>query len=182
MKLLDAINLILPMFGEATITRIDRKHPTVALILDNLNAVKMTVLAEGWWFNTSNTKLYPNPEGIISTPADLLSIESRKPIEARGAVLVDFEKDSRIFKEPVECSISYDMAFEDLPYSVANYITHRTALVAYTKDYGYEDLYQVLAVGEQKAYQKMLAEHLRKKKYSSTRSPYASKYFSALRG
>ena len=42
LKLLEAVNNILPYLGENPVTNIDARHPTVALILDNIKQQKLT--------------------------------------------------------------------------------------------------------------------------------------------
>ena len=73
LKLLEAVNNILPYLGENPVTNIDARHPTVALILDNIKQQKLNLLGEGWWFNELRTTLYPSSEGEIYVPSNTIS-------------------------------------------------------------------------------------------------------------
>ena len=63
MKLLDAVNLILPKLGEHRVTSVDNKHPTLAIILPEIENELKKLLARGWWFNEFDYKAYPDSEG-----------------------------------------------------------------------------------------------------------------------
>lgn len=184
MELLKAVNMILPYFGENTITKIDYKHPTVVLITDVLEDMQKTLLSKGWWFNTSYVKLYPNSDGGLDAPENALSIVNMSTcdiIAIRDQRIFNVTQRSYKFKEPIVVRIIDNMDFEELPENVALWIMYRTAYEAYVRDYGYEDVLQIIQFKENEAYQKVNAEHLRNKKYSTCKSPMAWKYYNALR-
>lgn len=184
MELLKAVNMILPYFGENTITKIDYKHPTVVLIMDVLEDMQKTLLSKGWWFNTSYVKLYPNSDGGLDAPENALSIvnmSTRDVIAIRDQRIFNVTQRSYKFEEPIVVRIIDNMDFEELPENVALWIMYRTAYEAYVRDYGYEDVLQIIQLKENEAYQKVNAEHLRNKKYSTCKSPMAWKYYNALR-
>jgi hypothetical protein len=184
MELLKAVNMILPYFGENTITKIDYKHPTVVLITDVLEDMQKTLLSKGWWFNTSYVKLYPNSDGGLDAPENALSIvnmSTRDVIAIRDQRIFNVTQRSYKFEEPIVVRIIDNMDFEELPENVALWIMYRTAYEAYVRDYGYEDVLQIIQLKEHEADQKVNAEHLRNKKYSTCKSPMAWKYYNALR-
>lgn len=184
MELLEAVNNILPYFGEAPVTRIDNKHPTVTLITNTIDTVRKTLLAEGWWFNERHVTLYPSTEGGMPAPSNALSIEGLdgKVYEMRGRAIFNVGTGSFIFTDKIEVKVLEDIKFEDLPRTVAQWITCRSASRAYAMDFGIEDVIQEMQMREQEAYNKMLAEHLRKRKYCTWKSKAGVQYLSALQG
>lgn len=184
MELLEAINNILPYFGQAPITKIDYKHPTVAMITTVMDQVRKNMLASGWWFNSRETVLFPDSQGHIQAPTSAVSIYSRDrmSIEIRGKFLYNVDDFTTIFTQGVKVCIHEDIKFEDLPRTAAYWIQCRTAMSAYAKDFGLEDIIQEMQVREQEAYNELLREHLRKKRYSTMNSRSARKLYSALEG
>ncbi len=184
MEKLKAINLILPYFGENTITKIDYKHPTVVLITDVLDEMQKTLLSKGWWFNTSEIKLYPSSEGELYAPEKALGIvaqNSRDILVIRGERIFNATQRSYKFTAPVEVQVIDNMEFEELPECVATWIMYRTAYEAYVRDYGYEEVLQIIQTKELEAYQSVQREHLRNKKFSTCKGKQAYKYKNALR-
>lgn len=184
MKLLKAVNLILPYFGENTITRIDYKHPTVVIILDVLEAMQNNFLSKGWWFNTSIVTLYPSKEGEISAPETAISIVNTKHdvvLSIRDQRVFNSTDRTYKFTDPVKVKLIDNVEFEELPDSVAMWLVYRTAFEAYNRDYGYEDTLQIIGAKENEAYKRVQEEHLRNMKYSTCRSNNAFRYFNSLR-
>lgn len=184
MKLLEAINNILPYFGEAPVTHVDNKHPTVSVILSTMEQVRANLLLKGWWFNTTVVKLYPSSEGDIKAPDKALSVqgENRLNIEMRDDNIFNLDTGSFLFDGPIEVKMISDLDFGSLPRSAAYWIQTKTATIAYARDYGIEEVYKEMTLREQEAYQQLLTEHLRKKRYSTLDSRYARRYFNALQG
>lgn len=184
MELLEAVNNILPYFGEAPVTRVDNKHPTVAMIMTVMDSVRMNTLSKGWWCNTAKVKLYPSTEGDMPAPNNALVIQGLKGVnvEARGRKLYNLDTGSYLFDKPIEVKIFRNVDFEDLPRSLAWYIQCRTATQAYAKDYGVEEVLQEMQLREAEALSLVQARHLRKKKYSTVKSTAGLKYMGALRG
>lgn len=182
MDLLEAVNNILPYFGEAPVTRVDNKHPTVTLITNTIDTVRKTLLAEGWWFNTRVVTLYPSSEGDMPAPDNAISIEGAdgKNYELRGRAIFNLDTGSFVFTEKVVIKVHEDIKFEDLPRTVAQWIVYRSASKAYAMDFGVEDVLQEMQLREAEAYNKMLAEHLRKKKYCTWKSTAGAKYLGSL--
>lgn len=72
MKLLDAVNTVLPYLGEHPVTDLDTAHPTVDLILAAIERQRSSLLAEGWWFNERTLTLPVNTAGRLMHPQRLL--------------------------------------------------------------------------------------------------------------
>jgi hypothetical protein len=186
MKLLDAINAILPMLGEAPVTTVDARHPTVALINSAINIARQELLAEGWWFNEERRTLYVDPEGYIPTPANLLALYSltSTQLEPRGEYLYDLGTGSILFKVggTYDCRLVVDLPFEHLPHYAALYVQYVAGATAYTQDFGVEKVVATFQESAQGAYNMLEQEELRKRKYSGTTNSIRAELESALRG
>lgn len=185
MELLEAINNILPYFGEAPITRVDSKHPTVSMIMGVMQQTRLNLLNKGWWFNTANTRLFPSSQdNMIVVPANSLNIIGTHgdEVQVRGKALYDLRTGSFLFKKPVDVRIVYDVDFQDLPRTAAYWIQCRTTISAYSRDYGYEQNMGQMQTRQNQAWGDLVSQHLRKCKYSTLRSKNASKYFNSLLG
>ena len=77
MKLLDAVNLVLPKLGERPVTSLEVKHPTLAVLLPIIEQTQMNTLQRGWWFNEYEYTAYPNAQGEIGIGVDapVLAVE-----------------------------------------------------------------------------------------------------------
>ena len=184
MDLLEAVNNILPYFGEAPVTRIDNKHPTVTLITNTIDSVRKTLLAEGWWFNTQVVTLYPSSEKDMPAPANAMSIDGMDGgvYEIRNRAIFNVKTGSFLFDEKITVKVCEDIKFEDLPRTVAHWIQCRAATRAYAMDFGIEDVIPEMQMRETEAYNKMLAEHLRKMKCCTWKSSAGRRYLNALQG
>lgn len=185
MDLLTCVNNILPYLGEAPVTTIDKKHPTVSIILGAIEQAKKSLLIQGWWFNTRRIKLYPSSEGDMPSPTNALfldGVDSSKRIEMRGRRIYDLTEGTYKFSKPIEVNLIEDLDFEELPYSAALWIQYRACAQAYTKDFGLEDILREISTRENEAFIILQSEHLRKMRYSTLKSRNAQKYFNALRG
>ena len=49
MKLLDAINTVLPYLGEANVTSTTARNPTVQAVIQQIDTAKRSLLGTGWW-------------------------------------------------------------------------------------------------------------------------------------
>lgn len=171
MKLLDAVNLVLPRLGEHAVTKLDTKHPTLAVILPAIENELITVLLKGWWFNTFEYTAYPDPEGRIALGTDTLSFVSRDvPSALRGVELFNPKTLNYVWDEPVVGCIKQRVDFDDLPESAAQYVFYTGLVTSYTTDLGVTQDLQVWMTKAGEAYSELLAEHLRNQKYSTTRS------------
>lgn len=171
MKLLKAINTILPRLGEHTVTSVDAKHPTVAIILNAIATALDTVLLEDWWFNSYETELLPDSEGHIVIGDDILKVrltDSPGIVTRREGRL--YSMATRTYKWPVgqavRVFIAERLTFENLPESAAQYVMYAGLVEAYLTDVGMEAITQEWSKAASRARQGMTAEHLQNKKYS----------------
>jgi hypothetical protein len=182
MNLLQAVNYILPYLGEAPVTSLDIRHPTVAMVLDNIQTSRARLLARGWWFNELHTKLYPSSEGDISAPTQALAIYSDVNIEERNGKIYNITDGTYVFTTPIDVKIIEDLSFEELPTYAALCIQERAAIDTYVKDFGVEKVVELIQTREKEALWALEQENLRKRKYNSLKNNRAMRYISALRG
>lgn len=182
MRLLDAINLILPVLGEHPVTSIDQRHPTIGIILPIIEAELHEQLLNGWWFNEFPTTFYPDTEGEIAMGTDTLAFypQSKRAV-ARGKRLFNVERGDFYWPAPVKGRVVVSVPFEELPESVARMITYSTLLRAYATDIGVESQLEVWQGQFADARFRAEAEHLRNKHYSTARSRRFTNLRRALR-
>lgn len=183
MRLLDAINFILPKLGEHKVTSVDVKHPTLAIILPEIEDATTTILGRGWWFNQFKTKLYPDAEGNINLGADVIGVTPDKQDTAvqRGNRMYNPLTLSYTFTEPVECTVTQYVPFEELPEVCAKYVQYTALIQVYVTDIGRTADVEVWERLAAEAESDLLAEHLRQKRYSTRRSARWTRFTSALR-
>lgn len=184
MELLECINNILPYFGQASITSVNNKHPTVAMIMANIQSARKYCLNQGWWFNTFRTKLNPDSQKHIVVDSGVIAIlgVGRDNVQLRGRDLYHVDTGSFLFDKSVQVILYEDIPFEKLPYSAQYWIQCRAAFNAYVRDYGIEEVVQEMQAREAQALKRLTSQHLAKRKYSTTRTRNYAKYMEALRG
>ena len=169
MKLLDAVNTVLPYLGEHPVTDLDTAHPTVDLILAAIERQRSSLLAEGWWFNERTLTLPVNTDGKIDTPTEIISIYGLDcDVEIRGDDLIDTYTGSWLFSAPIKVEVIEDTKFEHLPLYAAHYVTYIAACEIYTADFGVENSVQMLQSFASQAMEKLKQENLRKRRYNSS--------------
>lgn len=184
MDLLNAVNTILPWMEENTVTTVDTKHPTVALILNKIDLNREKILSEGYWFNMEHKKFFLTPEGEVVKPTNLLAmypVDATLQYEIRGTKIYDLGNSTYQIAAPFEASIRVDLTFEELPESAARTVMWRAGIDAYVPDYGVAAAVQVMMQREAEAFALLQREHLRKVRYSAMRSQPGMKYLNALR-
>ena len=184
MFLLDAVNLILPKLGEHRVTRLDIKHPTIAVILPEVENELRKLLMRGWWFNEFDYTAYPDPEGGIALGTDTLTFT---PVYAdvavqRGARLFNPVTLSYTFTEPVKGRARMYVPFDELPESAAQTVYYSGLNNAFITDIGMTQEVQIWGAQAATAYSDLLAEHLRQKKYNTKQSRQFRRLACALRG
>ena len=177
------MNLILPALGEHPVTRVDVKHPTLAVILPVIDSNISMTLMRGWWFNEFPATLYPDSEGGISVPTDTLAFipAEGQPGTVRNGVLFNTTTLDYLWDKPVPGTIQLRMTFEELPESVATYVFYTALVQIYLVDIGLESV-----VGEWKQVAKtaeFLAanEHLRNMRHTTRKSGRYARLRSAMR-
>jgi len=184
MKLLDAVNLVLPKVGERPITSLTAKHPTLAILLPILTQTRRTTLRRGWWFNEFDYTAYPSPEGEIDIGADTLSFipEQADTAVVRGQRLFNPINLSYVFDGPIDGRVVHDVQFEELPEAAASYVFNSALVEMYATDLGVTDELRVWQSLAGTAWSELLSEHLRQRRHSTRKSRKWAKLRNALRG
>ncbi len=169
MKLLDAVNLVMPKLGERPVTSLAIKHPTLAVLLPIITQCRRETLMRGWWFNKYATTLYPDNSGSITVGTDTLSFVPSTAGEAvmRGTNLFNPTDLTGVFSAAIHGVVTQDVEFDELPESAAKYVFYSSLVDAYATDIG---VTQELAVWQAKAGQAwsdLIAEHLRQSKFNT---------------
>lgn len=183
MELLTAVNLILPALGEHPVTRVDLKHPTLAVILPVVDSQLDRCLMRGWWFNEFPHVLYPDSEKGISLPDDTLAFIPDAGYEGsvRGTRLFNKQRLDFLWDTKVPGTLQIRLPFDELPESVATHVFYNALVQIYLVDIGLESV-----VGEWKQIAKeseFLAtnEHLRNMRHTTRKSGRYARLRSAMR-
>lgn len=181
MKLLEAINLILPKLGEHPVTSITTKHPTLAVVIPIIENEVKELLLRGWWFNEFKYTAYPDSEGAISLGTDTLAFTPDcANVAVRGLRLFNTDTLSYTFSTSVPGVVKLNVPFEELPESAAQYIQWKALVTALTTDIGITQEVQLWSMNQDKANGELLAEHLRNRKYNTRRTKQFAKLRRAL--
>lgn len=184
MKLLTALNTILPYLQVGTVTSTTDRSPAVGSVLAALDSERLSLLNREFWFNSRETTLPLTPEGYIETPAAILGmypLDTYENIEVRGEYLYNLSTSTQVFAGPLKVRLVDDLEFEQLPESAAEAVLYAAALAAYTPDWGVDGTSQYLAGKQSAAEATLQREHLRKRKFSACRRRTAIRIASALR-
>ena len=167
MKLLDAVNTILPYLGEANVTSTTARNTTVQSILQQIETAKRALLATGWWFNTVNVTLYPGSDYKIKAPVNVLNWEcSDESVlsEIRGEYLYNLETGTLEFTESQTGTIKQDLEFEELPEYAAQTVMYIACTAVYSADMGVDNTYGTEILSKLAQARTLLErDHLRKK-------------------
>lgn len=185
MKLLEAVNRILPALGETVVTSIDSRNPTVIIVLNAIHAQTKDLQLQEWWFNTFDVTLLPDVYGEINLPVNLMSwLPYDNTAVQRGSKLLN--PDTLTFAWDADTALKGQIRvlvdFEDLPESAAAHVLYEACVKAYVDDIGLE---QSVTIWQQKSGQARIqleAEHLRNRKYTTLRSRRYRRIRSAMRG
>lgn len=182
MDLLTAVNRILPKLGEHPVTSLNTKHPTLAVLLPVIEAKIEELTMQGYWFNTFDTKLYPDSEGRIELPLDCLSfVPKYENAVQRGKLLFNGKTINFTWTAPVEGTIVLRLAFAELPESMASHVFYSALVDVYVSDIGLEDEVKIWQVEAAGANRRVMSEHLRNKKYTTRNSPRYRRIINAMR-
>lgn len=134
---LEAVNEILAAIGEAPVSTLSGTLTAeVAIIVNHLNATSRKVQLEGWWFNEEDDfELSRDAEtGEVTVPGNTLNIDLSQEngsvdLVQRGTKLYDRLNHTYELDFNPKCSITFFLAWEDLPEAARNYIKLLTARI-----------------------------------------------------
>lgn len=140
----EAVNEILLSLNELPLTDSDviDDIQTAIICQAELRLARKKILVQGWFFNTLDIDLYPNTEGYIPIPNTFLSVDggaTETELVVRDWKLFDKANLTYIFDEAKNCIVIEDISFDDIPFTIADYIVQSAALQAYIKVIGSSD-------------------------------------------
>lgn len=169
--------------GEHPVTRIDIKHPTLAVILPVIQSNIDKELMRGWWFNEFVHTLYPNNERGIGLPDDTLAFIPEEGFEGSvrnkrlfNAATLDF-----LWDTPVKGVLQLRLPFEDLPESFATFVFYKALVQIYLVDIGLESVVSEWKQIYKEAEFLCTNEHLRNKRHTTQKSRRYQRLRSAMR-
>ena len=155
---LPAINQILTSCGQAPVTTLDQTNPEVAIAYATLLQVSREVQSEGWTFNkeyhyefnkdNNNEILIPN--NVIQLKLSENAQNMTYDAVRRQGKLYDRQNHRYTWEySPIECDVTWEFDWVDLPEPVQNYITARAATLVSGRIVGDDDQYTRLRAQEQ---------------------------------
>lgn len=170
---LDVVNDCLAIMGETPLNTLLETHAfkgAALSLLDAKNASMQSRGGQGWWFNTEQVKLTPNPQDSrIYLPGDTASVVvlcQRPQLTQRGRVLYDLTNGTDIFPAgtvyPAKLIRLID--FESVPSSVAEFI-RATVVLRFQNDYdGDQTKTRNLSADLDRLRADAMSEHMRNRK------------------
>lgn len=181
MTYLEAINTVLRYLGEYPVEDADIMYPTVDMIKPALEEQRVSLLIQGWWFNTNyNRKLDPDELGQVIVPdCTLLCIPVQDTFIWNGTYIARADGTPPNAVVPVDLVV--DICFEDLPVTAQRAIVYAAAYAVYVGDFGEDNTSQSLMRQAGAYFQSLTAQHTRMRKYSTADKRAYRKYVSTLR-
>lgn len=182
MDLLTAVNRILPKLGEHPVSSLTVRNPTVTLILEHIKNKTKELTMNGWWFNTHKTTLPRTETGEVLVPSDALSFVADFAVSSiRSGKLHNTDKNSFQWDAPVPGTLITLLPFDTLPECVATYVYYAVLVESLVTDIGVTQESRSWALELADAMDRVTAEHLKQKRYTTQRSPRYGRYRAALR-
>tara|TARA_B100000287_G_scaffold156716_1_gene147829 strand:+ start:2803 stop:3432 length:630 start_codon:yes stop_codon:yes gene_type:complete len=164
---LPAVNQILSSCGQAPVTTLDQTNPDVAIAYDTLLQVSREVQAEGWTFNKEyhykmakdSNKEVPIPNNVLQIKLTENSANAEFDCVRRNGKLYDRQHHTYdlgdISGDEVECDITWEFDWVDLPEPIQNFIVSRAAVFVSQRIVG--DTNQYNALQQQEAFARSTA-------------------------
>ena len=171
---LEGVNIALQTIGEMTLTTASNIADVyeAKTALEVLTETRRTVLTEGLNCNTDyKWELTADAAGYIAIASNILRVVSSDATE--DYIMKDnklYNKTDRTFKftagQVVEVDITWDLAFDNIPHTIAYYIAVRAARIVYQRLIGATDIIRVLMDDESKAHNKMIEHDVDTRNYN----------------
>ena len=155
---LPAINQILTSCGQAPVTTLDQTNPEVAIAYATLLQVSREVQSEGWTFNKEyHYEFNKDNNNEILIPNNVIQIKLSENAQnmtydavRRQGKLYDRQNHRYTWEySPIECDVTWEFDWVDLPEPIQNYITARAATLVSGRIVGDDDQYTRLRAQEQ---------------------------------
>lgn len=171
---LKIINHILVTIGEAVVSNIDSRHPSVIQAKTILDNTDYEFQLKGWWFNKIyNFALMPDIEGVVTVPDNCIEFTINKnalQYSAPDAKKRYVQKGTRVFDTVsntfnIGVQINADLVlryeYNELPGAAFIYLMHKAAEAAFLDDDGDPGKGQKLEQRTMEAWQQLKAAELK---------------------
>jgi len=141
MDIYEGVNVLLGAIGEIPITdntqAIDAESTSdVGIARDTLLRMSDSIQQEGYWFNTEkNYPMVPNTDGYIPISDNVLAVYSPEFI-VKDHKLYNTATRSYKFDKTQELDVVFNVAFDDLPFVVADAVVREAASAYYNNVLG----------------------------------------------
>ena len=174
-----AINTVLAASGIRSVTNVNSLHPAAIAAKNVLDLYYREIQADGRYYNTETRTLALSNTGEIILPSNTLDVDATdtsKKVAHRGTRLYDTKNNTFTFTAALEVDITVELAFDDLPFVVANYVMRRAVLEHYINRDGDKVKTQALAALAEAAQVQYERTMLRNADVSATHSPQSQKF------
>jgi len=148
--LLEAVNRVLQMIGEAPISSLQSQLGLAKQAQDALDESSRRLQAEGWSFNTDyEATLARANDGTITVGANVSRVVvdpylfSSLEVVQRGAKLYDRRAKSYVFTADLKANVTYIFDYDDLPEHARQYIIARAGRTLQDAIIGSADLTKI---------------------------------------
>lgn len=158
---LAAVNIMLDAIGETPVSSLNSGLPDAEAAERVLLEVSRDVQESGFHCNTDEEiTLTPDVDGFIPLPQNTLRVDSSgddqyRDVVERAQKLYDRENQSDVFTDSIVVDLVIELAYEDLPYRLANYIARKAARVYHERVLGSAALDSFIVKNEEDAKAKL---------------------------
>jgi hypothetical protein len=175
---LDVVNECLATMGESPLNALAEPHEFKAPILRVLSKADKHIQSRGWWYNSEELTLTPDPvNSQMTLPGDCLRAESgirlmhtlvrgaQKPwIIQRGRRMYDTSKGTYTITEDLAITMVRQIPIEELPTPIGDYIAAETVLKFQSNYDGDNNRRQELAMALKIAMSDAISEDVRQRR------------------
>ena len=180
MTKLDAVNDILAAIGEDPVNSLNDGLPDADLAKRALDRILVRTQTRGWWFNREpEARLYPNVDGHIEMPTDVLDFhpirgDANRLFSVRGGTLYDRKERTDEFGEPVDLYLVRLLDWEDLPQVFTSYVITKAARHFQDNRLGSQTHHQYQKGDEQEAYAMLMEKEVDNEPANMTRDSHST--------
>ena len=131
-SILNAVNILLGVIGEAPIAAVDEGHVTGVMAEKILEETSRAVQSHGWRWNTEPFTIEPDSSQYLNVPANALGAHfpratSSSELVLRNGRVYDIKQRQYTFDTKLELQLILQLPWEELPEEARRYITIKSA-------------------------------------------------------
>ena len=169
MTLLEAVNRVLQMMGEAPVNSLTGQFQTAKQASDMIDTVSRSVQSEGWTFNTTfEQQLQRNSSNEIELAPDITRVTVEPlnypdiEVVMRGNKLYDRRGGTYVFTEDVKADVTVLLEWDELPEYAHYYFATKAGRQLQEALMGSADLTRINAALEAEARSQFMEEETRR--------------------